>query len=293
MKLAALQPSGLGVVLADSVIEVGEALTRDGLLSAGGQMTDLIEHYPELTERLAAAVATGPKAGLNSVRLRAPVARPPKLWCAAGNYQRESTGIGEARGRGGASDMSLNELLEAVFLKPSTAVIGPGEDVVIPEGFGSVFPEIELCVVLGKRCRNLSVEAAMDAVFGYTVMLDMTARGPMWGKLMQGSRCVRKGFDTFAPLGPWIVTRDEIPDPRALTMRLWVNGEERQFARTEAMLNGVPELVSYLSHVCTMEPGDLISTGNPDHPDFQVELVPGDQMRAEIEGIGALEVGVA
>jgi 2-keto-4-pentenoate hydratase/2-oxohepta-3-ene-1,7-dioic acid hydratase in catechol pathway len=250
-------------------------------------MIDLIERFDALTLPDAAA---GQKRSI--ARLLAPVPRPPKLWCAAGNYRRDSIGIGEARGRGAASDMALEELLEQVFLKPSTAVIGPGDDVVIPEGFGSVFPEIELCVVLGRRARNLSAAEAMDAVFGYTVVLDMTARGPMWGKVMQGSRCVRKGCDTFAPLGPWIVTRDEIPDPHALNMRLLVNGEERQFARTEAMLNGVPQLVSYLSRVCTLEPGDLIATGNPDHPDFQVAVNPGDQMRAEIEGIGALEIGV-
>jgi 2-keto-4-pentenoate hydratase/2-oxohepta-3-ene-1,7-dioic acid hydratase in catechol pathway len=292
MRIAALKPDGLGVVFDDGVFEIGDALTADGLLPAGAQMIDLIERYDAVADRLDKAAAAGPRAKLDPLRLRAPVARPPKLWCAAGNYQRESSGLGEARGRGGASDMALGELLEAVFLKPSTAVIGPGQDVVIPNGFGSVFPEIELCVVLGKRCRDLSPEDAMDAVFGYTVVLDMTARGPMWGKLMQGSRCIRKGFDTFAPLGPWIVTRDEIPDPQAVTMRLHVNGEERQFARTDAMLNGVRELVSYLSHVCTLEPGDLIATGNPDHPDFQVALHPGDRMRAEIDAIGALEVGV-
>ena len=293
MRLAALEPAGLGIVVDRSVVEVGETLMRDGLLPAGAEMVDLIERYDTLADRLQQAAAAGPKVSLDQVRLRAPVARPPKLWCAAGNYQRESTGLGEARGRGGASDMTLRELLEAVFLKPSTAVIGPGQEVIIPDGFGSVFPEIELCVVIGKRCRGLARAQAMDAVFGYTVVLDMTARGPMWGKLMQGSRCVRKGFDTFAPLGPWIVTRDEISDPQALTMRLLVNGQERQLARTNAMLNGVSELVSYLSQVCTLEPGDLIATGNPDHPDFQVALKPGDRMRAEIEGIGALHVGVA
>ncbi|MBI2756852.1 MAG: fumarylacetoacetate hydrolase family protein [Chloroflexi bacterium] len=294
MRLAQLSPSGIGAVVGDdAIVDVTAALTKDGLLPVGGTLVDVMERYDTLAEPLRRAAEGSQSTSLSFVRLAAPVPRPPKLWCAAGNYQRESSGMGEARGRGGASDMSLNELLEAVFLKPSTAVIGPGENVVIPEGFGSLFPEIELCVVIGKRCRNLSREEAMSAVFGYTVVLDMTARGPMWGKLMQGSRCIRKGFDTFAPLGPWIVTRDEIPDPQALTMRLLVNGDERQYARTEAMLNGVPELVSYLSKVCTLEPGDLIATGNPDHPDFQVELHPGDQMHAEIEGIGALEVGVA
>jgi 2-keto-4-pentenoate hydratase/2-oxohepta-3-ene-1,7-dioic acid hydratase in catechol pathway len=173
MRLAALKPDGLGIVVDNSVVEVADALTRDGLLPAGAQMMDLIERYDTIANRLQQAVAAGQKASLDPRRLRAPVARPPKLWCAAGNYQRESSGLGEARGRGGASDMPLGELLEAVFLKPSTAVI------------------------------------------------------------------------------------------------------------------------SYLSQVCTLEPGDLSATGNPDHPDFQVALKPGDRMRAEIERIGALHVGVA
>jgi 2-keto-4-pentenoate hydratase/2-oxohepta-3-ene-1,7-dioic acid hydratase in catechol pathway len=103
---------------------------------------------------------------------------------------------------------------------------------------------------------------------------------------------VRKGFDTFAPIGPWITTRDEIPDPQNLTMRLWVNSELRQSANTSAMINGVADLVSYLSTVGTLYPGDLIATGNPDSPSFQKQLASGDTLKAEIEGIGAMNLYV-
>ena len=106
-------------------------------------------------------------------------------------------------------------------------------------------------------------------------------------------RCVRKGYDTFAPVGPLITTRDEIPDPQRLNLKLWVNGELRQSASTETMINGVSELVSFLSHVSTLEPGDLIATGTPDSPAHQRKLIAGDVMIAEIEGIGKMSLKVA
>ena len=145
---------------------------------------------------------------------------------------------------------------------------------------------------MGKKARKLTKQQALDAVFGYSIILDVTARGYGSGKGMQGSRCVRKGFDTFAPLGPWITTQDEIKDPQKLMMRLWVNDELRQAATTEAMVNGVAELVSYLSQVCTLLPGDLIATGNPDSPAFQKQLQEGDRLKAEIEGIGSMNLRV-
>ena len=157
-------------------------------------------------------------------------------------------------------------MLEHIFLKPPSAVIGPGDSIVIPSNAETVFPELELCVVIGRECRNLSVDEAMDAVFGYSVILDVTARGYGSGRNLMGTRCVRKGFDTFAPVGPWIVTRDEIPDPQALEMRLWVNDDLRQSASTGGMINGVARLVSYLSEVGTLFPGDLIASGNPPTP---------------------------
>ena len=180
------------------------------------------------------------------------------------------------------------------FLKPPSAITGPEGQVVIPPGVDTIFPELELCVVIGREARNLTREQALDAVFGYTIILDVTARRPASSPAGQiGSRNVRKGYETFAPIGPWITTRDEIADPQNLNMRLWVNGELKQSASTDGMINGVVELVTYLSHVGTLLPGDLIATGNPDAPDFQQKLVPGDVLRAEIEKIGSMDLYVA
>jgi 2,4-didehydro-3-deoxy-L-rhamnonate hydrolase len=106
------------------------------------------------------------------------------------------------------------------------------------------------------------------------------------------SRCVRKGYETFAPIGPWIATKDDIPNPQGLLAQLWVNGELTQSATTEAMINGVAELVSFLSGISTLYPGDLIATGNPDSPQFQRSLEPGDVMKAEIQNIGVLNLTV-
>jgi 2-keto-4-pentenoate hydratase/2-oxohepta-3-ene-1,7-dioic acid hydratase in catechol pathway len=281
------------VIVDDSIVPIGEVLSSQGLLPGGATTVDLLKTYDALAGRLPEMVESSQKLPLVYNDLAAPIARPSKIWAAAGNYQRASAGIGDARGRGAGADMPKEQLLEQIFLKPTSAVAGPGDAVIIPEGCETIFPELELAVVIGKSVHNVSREEALDAVFGYTVFLDMTARGSMWGPMMQGSRCVRKGFNTFAPFGPWIVTRDEIADPHALSMSLWVNDELRQSARTDAIINGVVDLVHYLSWVGTLEPGDVISTGNPDAPEFQEVLKPGDVIRAAIQDVGELRVIVA
>jgi len=256
-------------------------------------MIDLISRYDSLKDPIAKATEKAASIRLDAKMLNPPVDRPSKIWAAATNYKRGSEGLDDARGRGTAGTATAEEILERTFLKPPSAVIGPEEQVIIPRGAETIFPELELCVVIGKRARDLSKAQAMEAIFGYTIILDVTARGYGSGKGMPGSRCVRKGFETFAPIGPWITTRDEIEDPHNLMMRLWVNNELRQSARTDAMVNDITDLVSFLSRVGTLYPGDLIATGNPDAPAFQRQLAPGDTLKAEIEGIGTMSLGVA
>ena len=256
-------------------------------------MIDLAASYETNREAIDGAVSERNTVSLDPAQLAAPVPAPSKIWGAAGNYKRGSKNLAGGGGRGEAGETPPDELLEHIFLKPPSAVIGPGDDIVIPPNAETVFPELELCVVIGKESRGLSEDEAMDAVFGYSVILDVTARGYGSGRNLMGTRCVRKGFDTFAPVGPWIVTRDEIPDPQALDMSLWVNDDLRQSASTGGMINGVARLVSYLSQVGTLLPGDLIASGNPDAPAFQKQLTAGDELVAEIEGVGQLRLGVA
>ena len=238
-------------------------LTNGGYRSVNrASMIDVIENYPFGLE------FSGDPTDLPET-LAPPIARPSKIWAAAGNFYRgvSSKNPDGKSSRGEAMTATKEELLHSIFLKPPSAIIGPGDSIVIPPGAGGVFPEVELCVVIGKRCRGLTVEEAPSAIFGYSILLDVTARNYGPGKSGRSMRCVRKGYDTFAPFGPGITTRDEIPDPQRLQLNLWVNGELRQSATTETMINGVSELVSFLSKVCTLEPGDLISTGTPDSPD--------------------------
>ena len=287
MKLATLQSNELAIVKNDTLISIGDALP------AGSTMIDLIAGYDGMKSRLNDIAASGSSKKLDAKLLKAPVEKPSKIWAAAGNYKRGSAGLGDARGRGTAAKTSPEELLENIFLKPPSAIAGPEENILIPKNADSIFPELELCVVIGKQARNVSKERAFDVIFGYTIMLDVTARGYGLSKNLSGTRNVRKGFETFAPIGPWITTRDEISDPHNLWMKLWINGEIKQSAKTDAMINDIATQVSFLSQVTTLLPGDLITTGNPDSPEFQEKLKPGDVLKSEIEGIGAMTNGVA
>ena len=292
MKLATVKPNDLAVIKDDAMVLVGSKLAAEGILPKGASMIDLITRYDSVKGSLAEALKEGPYIKIDPQQLKAPVERPSKIWAAAGNYKRGTSDLGKSQGRGEAGTATPEEKLENIFLKPPSAIIGPEEEIVIPKGAETIFPELELCIVIGKKVRNLSKDQAMSAVFGYTIILDVTARGYGAGKGSHGTRCIRKGFDSFAPLGPSITTADDIRDPHDLDLRLWVNGELRQSAKTDSMINNVVNLISYLSQVCTLYPGDLIATGTPDSPAFQQKLVAGDRLISEIEGIGKLNVTV-
>jgi 2-keto-4-pentenoate hydratase/2-oxohepta-3-ene-1,7-dioic acid hydratase in catechol pathway len=293
MRLASVKPNNIAVVENDNFILVGDVLADQGLLPQPASMIDFITRYDWLKSSLADAVAKAKKVKLAADLLNPPVQRPSKIWAAAFNYKRGTSELSDAGGRGETSRFSAEEILEMTFLKPTSAIIGPEQAILIPKGGRTVYPELELCAVIGKEARNVSRAEALEAVFGYTIRLDMTARGPNPAGTGIGScRSVRKGFETFAPTGPWITTRDEIADPQNLTMNLWIDGELRQSASTGGMINGIAELVSFLSEVTTLYPGDLIATGNPDSPAFQSKLVGGEHLKAEIEKIGAMNLRV-
>jgi 2-keto-4-pentenoate hydratase/2-oxohepta-3-ene-1,7-dioic acid hydratase in catechol pathway len=293
MKLASIKPNDIALVENDSLILLGETLARENALPKGSSMLDLIAKYDSIKELLENGSANGTAAKLDPKMLKPPIEKPSKIWAAATNYKRGTDGLDDARGRGAAGTASAEQLLERIFLKPPSCICGPEDNIIIPNGAETIFPELELCVVISRETRNISKERAYEAIFGYTILLDVTARGYGSGKDLSGSRCVRKGFETFAPIGPWITTKDEIADPHQLSMKLWVNGALKQSAKTDSMVNVIPTLISYLSQVTTLFPGDLISTGNPDAPEFQEKLQPGDVVKSEIEGIGSMSLGVA
>jgi 2-keto-4-pentenoate hydratase/2-oxohepta-3-ene-1,7-dioic acid hydratase in catechol pathway len=176
-----------------------------------------------------------------------------------------------------------------IFAKFPSALVGHNEPIVKPPLTSQLDYEAELAVVIGKKGKNVPEEEALSCVAGYTIMNDVTARDIQFsdGQWVRG-----KTFDTFAPAGPYLVTKDEIPDPQDLTIRLTVNGEVRQNSTTSNMIFSVAFLVSYISRVCTLLPGDIISTGTPGGvgvfrkpPTF---LKPGDMVSVEIEKLGTL-----
>ena len=208
----------------------------------------------------------------------APVPRPGKLICIGLNYRDHAR----------ESNMPLPEK-PVLFSKFSSAVIAPGEPVVIPATSQQVDYEAELAVVIGRRAKNVKADRAYDYVLGYTAFNDVTARDFQFGdgQWQRGKSC-----DTFAPMGQTIVTTDEITDPHKLAIKLTLNGEVMQDSNTDQLIFGVPQLIEFISESITLEPGDVIATGTPPGVGFArnppVFLKPGDQMEVLIDGIGGL-----
>ena len=208
----------------------------------------------------------------------APVPRPGKLICIGLNY----------RDHAAESNMPIPKE-PVVFSKFSTAVIAPGEPVVLPRTSTQVDYEAELAVVIGRRAKGISAVRALDYVLGYTCFNDVSARDFQFadGQWQRGKSC-----DTFAPMGPTIVTADAISDPHSLSIKLMLNGKTMQDSNTDQFVFGVPELIEFLSRTITLEPGDVIATGTPPGVGFArkppVFLKPGDKMIVEIESVGSL-----
>ena len=218
---------------------------------------------------------------LTECRLYAPV-RPNKLIAMERNYAE-----------GSWADEKLSGAIPSALLKPPSAIVGPGRDVLKPPATRGLDCETELAIVIGKKCKHVRPEKALEAIAGYTILNDITARDVGRIEAEGGHVLLAKSFDTFAPLGPWLVTRDEIADPTRLRVRGRVNGELRQDGHTAAMIHAVPKIVAYFSQM-TLMPGDVIATGSP-APLWSWEqrpLVAGDVLEAEIEGIGTLRNAV-
>lgn len=215
------------------------------------------------------------------VHLAAPVPRPGKIYGIGLNYRDHAAETGRP-----APEVPF------VFAKASTAVIGSGGKIRLPAVSPQIDWEGELAVVIGRRATRVARAEARDHVAGYTIMLDITARDYQ----QRSGHSIAKSFDTFAPMGPALVTADEIPDPGALDLRTTVNGETMQHSNTRELIFDVPYLIEFLSDCSTLEPGDVITTGTPAGVGVarkpQRFLAAGDVVRVEIERLGALECPV-
>ncbi len=267
----------------------GIRMDDDSLVDLQAALTDVPASWRAVLEAgLFESVAGAYKAGIfddvprldpAGLRLAPPIPDPSKVICLGLNYRDHAEEQNKP-----LPDKPM------LFPKVPSALVGDGEPVVLPVDEPKVDHEVEFAFVIGRRARNVSAAEAYDHVLGYTIMNDVS------GRLAQSTEkqwLRAKGFETFGPMGPHIVTKDEIPDPHALRLTCHVNGELRQDSSTAQLIFQVPFLVEYLSRSMTLEPGDVISTGTPGgvgvYREPPVFLKAGDVMRLEIEGIGVLE----
>jgi len=220
---------------------------------------------------------------LDSVKLSAPIPRPPKIICVGLNYRDHAI----------ESNMEIPKV-PTIFSKYSTSVIGPGDSILLPRLSTKPDYEAEFAVIVGKGGRHIPAAQWQDHVFGYTNLNDVSARDY---QMATSQWMMGKTFDTFAPMGPAIVSADEIADPHNLDISLTINGETLQHSNTKNLIFRIPDLIEYLSGVFTLESGDVISTGTPAGVGFARKpprfLQPGDEVVVRVQGLGELRNPVA
>lgn len=266
-----------GLILDGMVADAGSA-EEAGLPAGAGVEALVAKGLPALLD-LEARAAVRTRRAADSVQLLAPLVRPSKIVCIGLNYRSHAVEQGKEPPK-----------VPRLFLKAPSAIIGPGEDIVPPPFAEHVDHEVELAVVVGKRARRIKAAQAMSFVAGYTILNDVTDR-KIQRDDVQFTR--GKGFDTFCPVGPAVVTKDSLPDPSNLSIRLWVDGELRQDGRTSDLVHSVGALIEFITAGITLEPGDVIATGTPagvgEWRKPPLFLADGQTVRCEIEGIGVLE----
>jgi 2-keto-4-pentenoate hydratase/2-oxohepta-3-ene-1,7-dioic acid hydratase in catechol pathway len=282
MKLCRYDDNRLGLVAHDGIRDASAALARLPAATYPYPRHDaLIAHLAELRAPIEAAARAAKPVAADRVKLLSPLANPGKIIAAPVNYKKH---LEEALADKGIHHGNLvQEIHKAgMFLKATSALVGAGEGVQLVHTDRRNDHEVELAVVIGKRAKNVRAADALDYVAGYSIGLDMTIRGPE-------ERSLRKSPDSYCVLGPWLVTRDEIPDPGNLALRITVNGAIRQDAHTSDLILSVAELIEWGSSFYTLHPGDVILTGTPQGVG---PVQPGDVMVATIERIGAMRIEV-
>jgi 2-keto-4-pentenoate hydratase/2-oxohepta-3-ene-1,7-dioic acid hydratase in catechol pathway len=275
MKLCRFEESGsirLGKVVSGTVVDLS------AVPGVGHSMRSLVGALPQLRQALERS--RGPQFELDGVRLVAPISDPQKYLAIGMNYQAHAD---EAAAAGIPIPKS-----QLWFNKQVSCISGPYDVIELPKASNKIDYEAELAFVIGTRCKHVSAADARGVIAGYLIANDVTARD--W-QFRSPTYTLGKSFDTHGPIGPWITTDDEIPDPHALSLRLTVNGEERQHSSTGDMIYSIYEQIAYLSTVMTLEPGDLISTGTPSGVGIATNrfLADGDAIRVEIDRLGFIE----
>ena len=274
MKIIFFDDFRLGVLSGDQVVDVSDKVTDIPMVGPHDLINGLIENFENYRSVFEAAAASGDGVPLDGVRIRPPLPRPINIDCMAVNYMEDGTRSEPA---------PIN-----AFTKAPNSIIGPDDTMVLQDIPATVFEgEAELGVVIGKRCYQVSEAEAMEYVFGYINFIDGSARGlpPAGNVFFQ-----MKARETFTPIGPYLVTKEEISDPQILPIKLWVNGNLMQDFNTDDMAHSITRCIEWISHVHALEPGDIIATGtnhgglNPFHD--------GDVVELECEGLGRLKINI-
>ncbi|HKR27099.1 MAG TPA: fumarylacetoacetate hydrolase family protein [Acidobacteriaceae bacterium] len=268
---------------------------NDGRVHTGARednrVRDLGAHSP-LSALAPDALAAAPLVSFDAQKLEVPLPSVGKILALAGNYHKHVAESGFSGPKGGI-------WTPQIFWKPSSALLRPGGTVHLRRKNNFLDWEVELAVVIGRQARDVAPEDAMRCVFGYTIFNDLSERKYNAEIENRDKRefdaffdwLMGKWFDGSAPIGPEIVTADEVPDPAGLRLRLWLNGELMQDSNTKHMIFQIPETIAAITAVLTLEPGDVIAMGTPEGVGFARgrPLRPGDHLRAEIEGLGHLD----
>ena len=274
MKLLYFDEFRLGVLKGDAVVDVSAAVQDIPHTGPHDLISGLIERFASYRAKLEAAAAKGPAMPLAKVRIRPPLPRPVNIDCMAVNYMEDGTRSEPA---------PIN-----AFHKSPSAIIGHGDTMVLPDVPASVFEgEAEIALVIGKRATRVKAADAMGYVFGYVNFIDGSARG----LLPPGNTFYQmKSRDTFAPMGPYLVTADEIPNPHKLQVRLWNNGVLMQNFNSDDMAHNIPRCIEWVTSIHTLEPGDVLATGT-NHRGLN-PFMDGDTIELECEGLGRLKFSV-
>ena len=274
MKLVFFDDFKLGVVKGDTVVDMSNAVSGIEHTSPQDLIGKLIENFSQYRASLQEAVDSGSGIPLNQVRFRSPLPKPPNIICMAVNYMEDGTRDEPA---------PIN-----AFQKSPNAVIGNGDTMILPDIPATIFEgEAEIALVIGKRASNVRQEDAYDHIFGYGNFIDGAARGLQAG----GNTFYQmKSRDTFAPMGPYLVTADEIDDPQNLDVKLWVNEDLKQSFNTDDMAHKIPRIIEWVSSIHELEPGDVIATGT-NHRGLSA-LQNDDKVELEVQGLGTLQFNV-
>ena len=269
MKLVLFNDFTPGVLKGDNVVDISSEVSQVPHIDGQTWMSGIIDNFDSLRSGIETAVASSNGVPTSEVRLRAPLPEPKRLVCMAGNFMENGS-------------LKIPTDRDA-FLKSPSAVIGDGDTVVLPDCPAPHFHhEGELGLVIGKTADHGSADQAASNIFGYLQFIDVSARGVSPNG--NNSFFWQKSWDTFAPMGPAIVTADEIKDPQNLDVKLWVSGDIRQDLNTSDMGRSVYEVVEFVSWITTLKPGDVISTGT-NHTGLG-PIQDGDKIEMEIEGLG-------